>query len=80
LFEIFDLTENLSKISDESAIELLSEFLKGLWLNEYMDSLHKAWSKPITGGQVIDHQPYQLLNDAVQKAFKQERIDWEMDD
>jgi hypothetical protein len=67
------LAEHLPDMTDKQAIEFLTEYLKGLWLNVFMDETNKVWIQPKSAGQESDQVPFQILNDAVQKVFAEER-------
>jgi len=81
LFRMDDMMrEGTEQLSDEELVAFLTEYLKGLWLNSYMDSIHRAWIVPMSAGQEIDHEPYQILNNAIQAVFAKERREYYMDE
>lgn len=63
-----------SKMNDEQLTELLTEFLKGAWINAFMTATRKAWVKPIgEGSQNNEHKGFDVLIGAMQVVLSKEK-------
>lgn len=68
------------KMNDEELTELLTEILKGVWINVFMARTRRAWVKPVgEGSQNNETEGHLLLAQGVMKILKAE-IDEQAED
>jgi len=74
LFEIADVLHDLLKTgSAEDTLAVMTELLKGLWLNSFMTHTRKFWSRQSgLGSQNNDQAAYRVLINSMTKALDDE--------
>lgn len=67
--------------SDQDLSALITDLLKGCYINAFMSITRKSWMKQTgTGGQHAELHPYDVLIDGMNKVIDRERKDEEDDD
>lgn len=75
------LVDFTAKNGREATIGLITEFLKGLFINEFVSDTRKLWVPPSgSGSQQQDHAPYLVLIQAMRETLDAEREKWDCDD
>ncbi len=79
LIDLHELIVEASEhLDDEEMTELLTDLLKGRWINAFMAFSRKPWLKQIgSGSQNQEHDPYRLLIRSMAGVLKKEKEEWD---